>query len=267
MEDTLVAARPVTADAAMLLSRTGDIWNFKTDNMFGKERVFLTLLLRHCNYSVDVVHEDDIATQLKSYKVLFAVDSHIRRSQLKYILDWVSAGNTLYLGANALMFDENNKPLKWNIPRKKFTKLHKVNRGHDGFVRASRKNKRFRKMSVIGGEQLPFNAVHKFGSGRIICSGFFPGLSYMHESKRAGKIYSIRNYPLSHRDYIASLKLPEPKVKSSNYRVEAHLLESPDKYLIVLANWSGKTCPVTVTFNGKKYTRTISGGGYIEINK
>ncbi|MBQ9088677.1 MAG: hypothetical protein IJY46_07850 [Lentisphaeria bacterium] len=267
VEDTLVAARPVTADAAMLLSRTGDIWNFKTDNMFGKERVFLTLLLRHCNYSVDVVHEDDIATQLKSYKVLFAVDSHIRRSQLKYILDWVSAGNTLYLGANALMFDENNKPLKWNIPRKKFTKLHKVNRGHDGFVRASRKNKRFRKMSVIGGEQLPFNAVHKFGSGRIICSGFFPGLSYMHESKRAGKIYSIRNYPLSHRDYIASLKLPEPKVKSSNYRVEAHLLESPDKYLIVLANWSGKTCPVTVTFNGKKYTRTISGGGYIEINK
>ena len=267
VEDTLVSAKPVTADGAMLLSRTSDIWNFKSDRIYGKERVFLTLLLRHCNYSIDVVNEDDLATQLKLYKVLFVTDSHIRRSQLKYILDWVREGNTLYLGANALMFDESNQPLKWDFPRKKFTRLHKVGRGHDGFVRSNRKHKRFRNMTVIGGEQLPLNTVRKYGRGRIICSGFFPGLSYMHESKKTGKIYSVRNYPQSCRDYIASLKLPAPRVKSSNYLVEAHLLETPDKYLIVLANWSCKPCSVTVKFNGKDYNAAINGGGYIEINK
>ena len=122
-------------------------------------------------------------------------------------------------------------------------------------------------MTIIGGQQLPMNNVVKFGKGRVICSGFFPGLSYMHESKRTGKIYSIRNYPEAHRNYIASLQLPAPQIESSDYRIEAHLLESPDKHLIVLSNWTGEKRQVTVTFKGKTYTRTIGAGGFIEISK
>ena len=200
--------------------------------------------------------------------MLFVTDTHIRRSQLKYILEWVKAGNTLYLGANALTYDEFGQPLKLTLPRKAYTTLHKVGRGQDGFVRFSKNNKKFQGMTVIGGEQLPFNAVSKLGKGRVICSGFFPGLSYMHSSRRSDPaIYSIRTYPETHRKYIASLKLPAPKVICSDYRVEAHLLESADKYLIVLANWAGKPRTVTVGFNGKTYTRSIAGGGFIEIDK
>ncbi|MBE6391804.1 MAG: hypothetical protein E7042_06365 [Lentisphaerae bacterium] len=268
VENTLTAARPVRGDAAMLMSNTSDIWNRATDNMFGKERVFLHLLLRHCNYSTDVLSENDLAAQLENYKLLFVVDSHIRRSQLKYILDWVKKGNTLYLGAGALMYDENNQPLNSGIARPDFRKLHKVSRGHDGFVKFSKKNKKFQGMTVIGGEELPQNSIKTLGKGRIICSGFFPGLSYMHDSKRSNpEIYSIRNYPAAHRKYIASLKLPLPKVECSDHLVEAHLLESPDKYLIVLANWAGEKRTVNVKFNGKIYTRTIGGGDFIEINK
>ena len=267
VEDTLTAARPVRGDVAMLLSSTSDIWNRGADNIYGKERVYLHMLLRHCNYSADVLSEDDLSTELKNYKVLFVVDSHIIKKQLKYILDWVRQGNTLYLGANALMYDEANKPLNIAVPRKKYTALHKVSRGQDNFVRPSKKNKKFQKMTIIGGQQLPMNNVVKFGKGRVICSGFFPGLSYMHESKRTGKIYSIRNYPEAHRNYIASLKLPAPRIESSDYRIEAHLLESPDKYLIVLSNWTGEKRQVTVTFKGKTYTRTIGAGGFIEISK
>lgn len=270
VEDTLIKARPVCGDAAMLLSNTSDIWNFKTDNIYGKERVFLHLLLRHCNYNTDVLSEDDLASRLKNYKLLFVVDSHIRRSQLKYIIDWVKAGNTLYLGANALMYDEFNKPLDFGLPRKKYQTLHKVGRGGEGFVKFSKKNKKFQGMTVIGGRQQPgyTGTAFKMGKGRIIFSGFFPGLSYMHESKRAGKkIYSLRSYPEAHRKYIASLKLPAPRVSSGDYLVEAHLLESPDKYLIVLANWSGAKRTVTVKFNGKSYTGTVNGGGFIEIDK
>ena len=268
VEDTLIAARPVRGDAAMLMSNTSDIWNRATDSMFGKERVFLHLLLRHCNYSTDVLSENDLATQLDNYKVLFVVDSHIRRSQLKYILDWVKKGNTLYLGAGALMYDEDNKPLNSGIDRPEFRKLHKVSRGHDGFVKFSKSNRKFQGMTVIGGAEFPLNGVKKLGKGKVICSGFFPGLSYMHDSKRTNpKIYSLRNYPAAHRKYIASLKLPAPKVECSDHLVEAHLLESPDKYLIVLANWSGAKRTVTVKFNGKSCTRTIGGGDFIEINK
>lgn len=267
VEDTLINARPVRGDAAMLLSSTSDIWNRGSDNIYGKERVFLHMLLKHCNYSTDVLSEDDLSTELKNYQVLFAVDSHIRKSQLKYIIDWVKQGNTLYLGANALMFDEANLPLNFAADRKGYQSLHKVSRGQDNFVRPSRKNKKFRQMTIIGGKQLPMDKVIKFGKGRIIHSGFFPGLSYMHESKRTGKIYSVRNYPEAHRKYIASLALPAPRVKSSDYRIEAHLLESADKYLIVLSNWTGEKRSVTVTLDGKEYTRTIGGGGFIEINK
>ena len=123
-------------------------------------------------------------------------------------------------------------------------------------------------MTVIGGAEFPQNGVKKLGKGKVICSGFFPGLSYMHDSKRTNpKIYSLRNYPAAHRKYIASLKLPAPKVECSDHLVEAHLLESPEKYLIVLANWSGAKRTVTVKFNGKSCTRTIGGGDFIEINK
>lgn len=269
VEKTLISARPVRGDAAMLLSQTGDIWNFKSGRICGKERVFLHLLLRHCNYRTDVLSEDDLADQLKSYKVLFVVDSHIRRSQLKYILDWVKQGNTLYLGANALSRDEFDQPLDIGIPRKEYKMLHQsIGRGQDGFVKFSRKNKKFKGMTVIGGEQLPMNSSVKLGKGRVICSGFFPGLSYMHDS-RPGKpaIYSVRNYPAAHRQYIASLRLPAPRIVSSDPRIEAHLLESPDKYLVVLANWTGKPAAVTVKFNGKSYTGNVSAGGFIEIDK
>ena len=268
VEDTLVVARPVRGDVAMLLSSTSDIWNRGGDGIFGKERVYLHMLLRHCNYSADVLSEEDLSTELKNYKVLFVVDSHIIKSQLKYILDWVKQGNTLYLGANALMYDEANKALKLPFARKAYTSLHKVSRGQDHFVRPSKKHKKFQKMTIIGGQQLPMNSSVKLGRGRVICSGFFPGLSYMHEAVPAGKnIYSIRNYPEAHRNYIASLKLPAPRVVSSDYRIEAHLLESADKYLIVLSNWTGEKRSVTVEFNGKKYTRTIGAGGFIEISK
>lgn len=267
VEDTLVNARPVRGDVAMLLSSTGDIWNRGGDNIYGKERVFLHMLLKHCNYSTDVLSEDDLASELKNYKVLFVVDSHIRKSQLKYIDEWVKQGNTLYLGANALMFDEADKPLDFIAGRKPYKTLHKVSRGQDNFVRSSKKHKKFRKMTIIGGQQLPMGSEVKRGKGRVIFSGFFPGLSYMHESKRTGKIYSIRNYPEAHRQYIASLKLPAPRISSSDHRIEAHLLESADKYLIVLSNWTGEKCSVTVKSDGKEYTRTIGGGGFIEIDK
>ena len=166
------------------------------------------------------------------------------------------------------MYDEADQPLNIAIPRKKYTALHKVSRGQDRFVRPSKKHKKFNGMTIIGGQQLPLNTTVKLGKGKIICSGFFPGLSYMHGAVPADKkIYSIRNYPEAHRNYIASLKLPAPRVESSDYRIEAHLLESADKYLIVLSNWTGEKRPVTVKFNGKEYTRTVGGGGYIEISK
>ena len=48
----------------------------------------------------------------------------------------------------------------------------------------------------------------------------------------------------------------EPAVQADHPMVEAHLLQSPDCDLLVLANWSGAARPVVVTLrNGVAYAR------------
>ena len=162
------------------------------------------------------------------------------------------------------MYDENNQPLNSGIARKAFRKLHSVSRGQDGFVKFSKKNRKFQGMTVIGGEEQPQNSVKTLGKGKIICSGFFPGLSYMHDSKRTNpKVYSLRNYPAAHRNYIASLKLPAPRVECSDHLVEAHLLESSGKYLTewiendVLVEYNNGSC---VTLYTDRYEDLLSIG-------
>ena len=125
-------------------------------------------------------------------------------------------------------------------------------------------------MTIVGGRQMPLGSVVNYGKGRVICSGFFPGLSYMHESAKAGKqIYSVRKYPETHRKYIASLNFAltdRPRVICSDYLVEAHYLKGKNKSLIVLANWSGEKRNVKVQFNGKVYQTEVGAGGFIEVN-
>ena len=266
VEDILMNGKVAKGDVAMLYSNTGDIWALNTDNIYGKERIYLHLLLRHCGYSIDILNEDDLSGALNNCKVLFAVDSHIRRSQVAPLLKWVENGGTLYLGANALMFDEANKPIQLPFARGAFVQTAKAGRPEYDMARVKSVGK-IGNADARFGHQKPFNAIHKIGKGQIIASGFFAGLSYQAGSKKANTpLYSVRDYPAAYREYIASLPLPvKPRLTTDNYLVEAALIESPKGKVIVLSNWSGKPLTVTVTLDGKKYTKAMEAGAYIRL--
>lgn len=246
----------------MLMSVTGDIWNEITDSIYGRERIYLSLLLRHCGIRTDILDENDLATELQKYPVLFALDSHIRRSQLGYITKWVENGGILYLGAGALQFDEYNRPLPMPVKREKYCKLGKVSSAQYGLPKL-KAAEYFQTMPVIGAMQKPYLREVKLGKGKIILCGFFPGLSYQYASTKVENMpYSIRNYPEAHRKFIKSLPLGiVPRIACSNYQVEAGLLENGKDQLIVLSNWSGKPCEVEVILDGKTRKFTVNAGG------
>ncbi|MBQ9338582.1 MAG: hypothetical protein IJS14_14925 [Lentisphaeria bacterium] len=268
-EKLLMSGKVARGEAAILLSVTSDIWNTGTDQSFGKERVYLHLLLQQCGYRPDILSEDDLADELKNYQVLFVTDSHLRRSQLGPLLDWVKAGGKLYLAAGALMFDEYNRPLDLGIERGTYEKISKIGRGEWDFGKLKRGGM-VDGMPVVGGMEKPFKAASKLGQGEVVRFGFFPGISYQSESKRPDpKKHSTRTYPEAHRKFIASLGLPvKPRLTTDHFLVEADLIEAPEGQVIVLSNWTGEPRDVKVTLDGKEHAVSALGaGGYIVITK
>ena len=105
VETHVMAGKTAPGDVAQLLSVTGDIWYATRDNVFGKERAWLNLLLRHCNARCDVLSEDDLASLLPAYRMLFVTDANLRRSAVPSLVKWVHDGGVLYLSAGALARD------------------------------------------------------------------------------------------------------------------------------------------------------------------
>ena len=267
VDKELSAGRVAPPDAAMLFSVTGDIWNDGKDNAFGRERTYLSLLLAHCNYRLDILSEDDLSTELKKYKILFAVDSHLKRSQVAPLVQWVKDGGTLYLGAGALDFDEANQPLgldgQVGLKREKLTTAEKA--GRPQYEMQKLKNlKKTENPPVLCGYQEPMKQDLKVGRGRVIFSGFFPGIGYLGTSTQAKEqdIYSVRDFSEAYRNYIAGLKLPvKPRLTTDNYRIEANLIEADTADVIVLSNWTGKEQTVKVTLNDAPAYKDIESSG------
>ncbi|MBQ6471444.1 MAG: hypothetical protein IJJ33_05635, partial [Victivallales bacterium] len=266
VEDCLTTGNPAQADVAMLYSVTSDIWGTETDQVFGKERVYLHLLLRHCNYRVDILSEDDLDTKLDKYRVLFVADSHLRRKCLPALLEWVRRGGWLYLAAGALQGDEYDLPLELGMERQPCQSISKIGRPEHDWASLKREGE-LQGMPIVGGVQYPLAQRHSVGRGTIFASGVFAGVSYQAHSVRPdGGEHSARDYPQAHRDFISRLALPvAPRLTTDHHLVEANLIESPRGACIVLANWSGKPRPVTVTLDGKRFALDrLDAGGYIK---
>ena len=278
----LMAGKVARGEIAMLQSYTHDIWHspgtnktpWQNDNLIGKERVFLHLLLRHCGYRMDILSEDDLDTELRHYKVLAAVDSHIRKDRVAPLLRWVENGGTLFMTANALMYDEANRPLNFPVKREKFTFVKASGRGEFNMPNLATIAK-IGTLDLKSAYQKPFNRDIRYGKGRIIACGFLPGISYHSTSKAVystdvpgGVKNKVREYRADFRNYIKKLNFPvKPRLTSSVYNVEANLIEAPEADIIVLANFSGKPKKVTVTLDGKKFVKNIKAGAYIKVAK
>jgi len=259
VENEVLESTAVKGDCAMLFSRTSDIWNLKKDNVFGKERVFLNLLMKHCGYSMDVIEEESLEKELKNYSLLIACDSHIRKEFVPVIVNWVKDGGTLYMTAGALQFDQSNLPLSLrkmlNIPDNAFKVVQNPGTAHHGMHRLKTLDT-FMDMPLISGVQQPLQQVVKTGKGQVIAAGFFPGISYISKAKVV-KDYSFLDYPAAHRKYIASLPFPvKPLIQSSNYLIETNMLAGKKADVIVLANFAGEAAETVLNFSGtyRKFT-------------
>ncbi len=253
VEEHIMAGKPAQGDVAQLLSITGDIWYATRDNIFGKERAWLNLLLRHCNASCDVLAEDDLATVLSGYRMLFATDANLKKSALALLVRWVNDGGVLYVGAGALARDEFDRPLgldeTFNLKREPLDLQADPGRAEYEMLKLKELNV-FEGIRLLCGTQKPFFQVLPAGKGKIILAGFFPAISYIATSVRAkGADHSTLDFEPAHRDWMRKVLAHggiKPRLRTDNYRVEANWIQSKEADIIVLSNWTG--IEQTVTF-------------------
>ncbi|NLF68395.1 MAG: hypothetical protein GX575_04990 [Candidatus Anammoximicrobium sp.] len=265
VETQVLAGQPAPADAAQLLSVTGDIWYATRDNVFGKERAWLNLLLRHCNVRCDVLSEDDLATRLPDHRMLFVTDANLRRSAVPSLVKWVHDGGVLYLGAGALARDEFDRPLGLD----EALKLQRE--PLDLQADPGRSEYEMRRLRELGacegikmfcGTQKPHWKTLPAGKGKVIVVGFFPAISYIATSERPeGAEHSTLDFDVAHRNWMQKVLAAggiRPRVRTDNYRVEANWIQSPEADLIALSNWTGHEQTIAVELDGAPACREIA---------
>ncbi|MFN8524843.1 MAG: hypothetical protein U0821_17240 [Chloroflexota bacterium] len=84
---------------------------------YNAERKLLWSALRHAQIPVEIVAEEDLATdRLADFRVLYLVGSHLSAAAAAGLERWVRAGGTLWSSAGGGLLDENDRPLATLLP-------------------------------------------------------------------------------------------------------------------------------------------------------
>lgn len=265
VETHLMAGKPAPGDVAQLLSVTGDIWYATRDNVFGKERAWLNLLLRHCNVRCDVLSEDDLASLLPGYKMLFATDANLKKAALPALVKWVQDGGVLYLSAGALARDEFDNPLGLDEA------LHltrgplddRADPGRSEYeMRHLKELEVFEGIKLFCGTQTPRWQTFSAGRGQVIVVGFFPAISYIATSQRSeGAQHSTLDFDAAPRAWMEKVLAQgkiKPRLRTDNYRVEANWIQSREADVLALSNWTGQEQTITLELDDAPAYREVS---------
>lgn len=276
VEEDLMKGTVAKGDAALLLSVTGDIrqiLNFA--NPYGRERMWLHLLLSHMGVRLDVIEEQDLRDGLEAYTHLFVTDADIRKEFLTPLLKWIENGGTLIMTAGALTNDEYGRNLgfdeKTGLRRREAqieTKKIKDPSNHFGTLSGEDFS-----LSLPNGLQQvesgtvflsdsqdrALASVHPFGKGKIVFCGLMPGFAYIRtQSARKDSFHSDRIYPPDGRNLMKRILREAgltPSVKTDHFLVEAILTESPRADIVTLSNWSGTPREITLTLPDRQYRK------------
>ncbi|MCX7705396.1 MAG: beta-galactosidase trimerization domain-containing protein [bacterium] len=110
-ENDIYDAKVRHGKIAQLIAFTSDLMQVK-GLYFCPERQNIYTLLKHCNYDIDIVSEQDITKEniLQNYSVLVITDPNISQDTQKKIAEWVSKGGKLISVVGAGNWDEYNQP-------------------------------------------------------------------------------------------------------------------------------------------------------------
>jgi len=124
VEERLYPAQPRRADVAIMLSRASDTWDTADIgggghlydakfNVNNEERKSIWLALRHGQYPVDLITDEDVADgRLGAYKVLYVVGSEMLRAAAGPLKKWVADGGTVYATAGGGLLDEYHRAVE-----------------------------------------------------------------------------------------------------------------------------------------------------------
>jgi hypothetical protein len=126
-EKRLYPAMPRPADVAIMLSVAADTWDTEDlggaghlysaeYNVNNDERKALWLALRHAQYPVDLITDEDVAEssggELKPYKAVYIVGSEMLAAAAEALRQWVKDGGIVYATGGAGLLDEYHQPQK-----------------------------------------------------------------------------------------------------------------------------------------------------------
>lgn len=307
VEETVQQAEPAASGIALLYSHSTDTWELNSGwgNIFTAERIGLDLLLRHLGHQPEVIDEQGVIEGItRNYRVVFLAASHLRPGVMSALLDWTAKGGLLYVSAGSAMYDHYNHPVD-GLATAGIRRDALVSAQPPGRPRFDYRNlKTLGDISADGLKMESFCASQRLksdggtvharwsdgnaavcevahGQGRVIFSGFLPGIAYYrggaiakHERDSAleksqspdsleqdgiptgegylpaESTYNAPGYPQVYRDFIRSLLAVSggetPPVRTSEYLVEAMLLTGEAGSVIALANWSGRSLNVDI---------------------
>lgn len=205
VEDFLVQAMPSAAKVALLYSSSSDAWTVDETFAHGFDRMHTWMALTHAQMPVDVVAERQVERGLlDGYQVCYLSGPNLTRAAAEKLRDWVKAGGTLWLAANAASRDEFNRPMDM------LDGILPATRGEAQSLQPFQASGRYLntlavkdtvhwsgdkasvlcvKQSLIPREKAEVLATFDDGSaamvrapsgqGKVFCSGFLPALSYI----------------------------------------------------------------------------------------
>lgn len=286
VEDRLYSAQPAKARIAIMLSPASDTWDTEDlggaghlysaqYNVDNDERKSLWMALRHAQYPVDCILDDDIIDGgLTNIDALYIVGAEMQRAAAAPLMQWVEQGGHVYATGGCGLLDEYQEPITELLdlygikshqldratrhirPRRTLPSaepldtLEALTTGAGGAsktltapallyreVFSPRPDTR-----VIGTYASGEAAVvkHAYGKGSAIACGALMGIAYVTPAMPPSSQVLPTNFPARIRDFIAALPRDAgitPPIFTSDPLVEAQYMTGPDGDLIVLTNW------------------------------
>ncbi len=306
VEHRLFPAMPQPAQIAIMLSRASDTWD--TEDLGGsghlysaklnvnnEERKAIWMALRHAQYPVDLITDEDIADgRLSPYRALYIVGSEMLRAAAEPLMNWVKNGGVVYAAGGGGLLDEYHRPLKM-LHEMYGIKEHELVR-HIRHIRPRqtlseielydelvtkplddtagkitlpaylyRETLQPESGDKIAGTYITDDStgliVNEFGKGRAIYCCVLAGIAYLKPAITESSQILPTDFPESIRRFLsvpaiwAGVVSP---VQTSNPLVEAQYFSGPEGDIVVLINWCDEPIEnLVVRFPGKTQVQCV----------